>query len=97
MQISKQELGIEAALEWNLCLPATPSFWLTQLIVQALVAVEDDITLSRQLLDVSDFVTAAQYMDIMILFASHVPYRFIAAIAFCITCPHLMSSSETDW
>ena len=84
-QIREQELLIATALEWNLCLPATPSFWLTQLIVRALEAVADDITLTHQLLDARDFVRAAQYMDIMILFASHLPYRFMAAVAFCAT------------
>ena len=90
-QISKQELVVGTALEWNLCLPATPSFWLNQLIVRTLHSVADNITLTHQLLDARDFARAAQYVDIMILFASHLHYRFIAAVAFCMVYRPLVS------
>jgi hypothetical protein len=84
-QISQQEEVIGTALQWNLCFPATPSFWLHQLIVRTLQSVADNTTLTHQLLDARDFARAAQYVDIMMLHASHLTYRFMAAVAFCMT------------
>ena len=96
-QISQLEWVIATKLEWNLCLPATPSFWLYQLIARALHLVTANVALTDQLLDARNFARAAQYVDIMILFTSHLKYLFMAAVAFYIVYGDLLTHLPTDW
>ena len=57
-------------------------FWLQQIIFRVLPTVRNDDKRRNSLLRVNTFDNALQRIDIMVLFASELPYRLMAAVAF---------------
>ena len=87
--------GWRIFLQRCLALPSKPVFWLQQIICRALEAVPTtDEKRRNSLLHANTFGNAVQRIDIMVLFASELPYRLMAAVAFRIVYESFHDVSE---
>ena len=86
-----EKLGWRVFLERCLTLPSKPMFWLLQILYRVLAIVQTDGERAMWLLHAKLVGRAGQLIDIMMLYASELPYRLMAAVAF-----HIVYKSFID-